>query len=148
MPFSAPTAPPWAPVLGMAEDDGDAAALVPPGGMAGTVVVAAPILISMWAAVTAGLAVGVAPKGPASRAALGASPAPYAPWGGGSGVVFPTRPAWYPAWTTAEETWLARPAVWPPLSTSTTVLAAAVPGAGVLGLADGALGAGEKADWA
>ena len=61
MPFSAPTAPPWAPVVGMAGEAG-ALVLAVPEGMAGTVVVPAPILISMWPASMAGLAVAVAPE--------------------------------------------------------------------------------------
>ena len=79
MPFSAPTAPPCGPVVGMTGDDegDDGLGVVAVAAlMVGTVVVSAPIRTSTWLAATEALAAAVTPNAEAIRLALAASPVP------------------------------------------------------------------------
>ena len=79
MPFSAPTAPPCGPVVGMTDDgeaDGALDGLAVGAVKVGTAEVSAPIRTSMWFVATVALAADMAPNAAAIWLALAASPVP------------------------------------------------------------------------
>src|SRR5579859_1891623 len=119
MPLLAVTAPPCGPVVGRGEgelDDVGVALALAFGRVA-----SAPSRTSTWPAGIVELAAAVTLNSAAILAALAAEPAPYSTWVVVSGVVLPILPAVYPALTRAADTCPARPAVLPPLRTSTVV---------------------------
>src|SRR5580658_7842972 len=119
MPLFAVTAPPCGPVVGRAagELDGVGVALALAFGR----VAFAPSRTSTWPAGTVELAAAVTLNSDAILPALAAEPEPYSTSVVASGLVLPTLPAVYPALTRAADTCPARPAVLPPLRTSTVV---------------------------
>src|SRR5579862_3860070 len=114
MPFLALTAPaPGAVDEGDDDEtDGDGELLLaaPLGRVA-----SAPSRTSTWLAASVELAVAVTLNSDAILAALPDAPGPYCTSVVVSGLVFATLPAVYPSFTSAAETWPARPGVLPPL---------------------------------